>query len=316
MSAAKGHIPLIIDTDTNNDIDDQMALAYALYNPQFFDIKGITVHATDYGGSIEQHYEEASRILQLSGEAASIPLVKGVEGRMTDYEPLPTFDKINGIQAVEFIIVQARLQSVEQPLVVAAIGKLTHLALALAKCPDIASLVRVVWLGSNYPDPGEYNLMADVEAVNAVLQSGIRFEIILARFDSPNGAAHVQAKRKDIVSLSAQGSPIQIPVVGRHGGLFHCLGDYLVDLFQNKSIAMRSEQLPICDLVALAVLKNPEWGQSHTISTPYIQENNWVVAPDLGKSIKIWENFDGPAILADFFQSLRSTKLNTSRLPN
>ena len=35
-------IPVIFDTDANNELDDQHALAYLLFNADVFDIKGIT----------------------------------------------------------------------------------------------------------------------------------------------------------------------------------------------------------------------------------------------------------------------------------
>mgnify|MGYP001383769132 FL=1 len=70
-------VALIFDTDANNEIDDQHALAYLFYNSDTFDIKGITVNATVNGGSIEEHYEEAKRIMQLCGWYAKTPLISG-----------------------------------------------------------------------------------------------------------------------------------------------------------------------------------------------------------------------------------------------
>jgi purine nucleosidase len=44
-----------------------------------------------------------------------------------------------------------------QKLILLPVGKLTNIALALLKEPAIAAHVRIVWLGSNYPRPGEHN---------------------------------------------------------------------------------------------------------------------------------------------------------------
>ena len=52
-------------------------------------------------------------------------------------------------------------------------GKLTNITLAIKKDPSIIDRVRIVWLGSNYPDPGEYNLVNDTTAINPLLESGV-----------------------------------------------------------------------------------------------------------------------------------------------
>ena len=45
-------IPVIVDTDANNELDDQHALAYVLLNGDTFDVEGVTVNATRGGGDI------------------------------------------------------------------------------------------------------------------------------------------------------------------------------------------------------------------------------------------------------------------------
>ena len=59
----------------------------------------------------------------------------------------------------------------KRKLVLIAIGKLTNVALALEKAPAIAGKIRLVWLGSNYPEPGEYNLINDTSALQYLLHS-------------------------------------------------------------------------------------------------------------------------------------------------
>ena len=61
----------------------------------------------------------------------------------------------------------------EQKLVLLPVGKLTNIALALEKAPDISERVRIVWLGSNYPEPGEYNLVNDIPSMNYIIEKGI-----------------------------------------------------------------------------------------------------------------------------------------------
>ena len=68
------------------------------------------------------------------------------------------------------------------------IGKLTNIALALKKDPSLANRVRVVWLGSNYPDPGEYNQENDEGALQFILDStSVPFEIAVVRYGQAVG---------------------------------------------------------------------------------------------------------------------------------
>lgn len=53
--------------------------------------------------------------------------------------------------------------------------------LELQKSPIIAGKIRIVWLGSNFPDPGEYNLLNDIPALLSVLQGDMELEIIPVR---------------------------------------------------------------------------------------------------------------------------------------
>ena len=147
-------VPVIIDTDANNELDDQHALAYLLLNGDTFAVAGVTVNATRGGGDIREHYEEARRVMALCG-VAGIPLHAGANGSFEAIRPHLRQSDYDGKAAVDFIIARAKAQPAGSPLVLLPIGKLTNIALALAKEPSIAKKVRVVWLGSNYPAPGE-----------------------------------------------------------------------------------------------------------------------------------------------------------------
>ena len=101
------HLPLIIDTDANNEIDDQHALAYVLLNQKVFDVKGITVNATYNGGDIDQHLAEALRVVKLCGAEDKIKVLKGADQnfeKIRSYVKTPVFD---GYEAVNFIISEA-----------------------------------------------------------------------------------------------------------------------------------------------------------------------------------------------------------------
>jgi purine nucleosidase len=71
-----------------------------------------------------------------------------------------------------------------QKLVLLPVGKLTNIALALMKEPAIAEKVRIVWLGSNYPEPGEHNQDWDIESMNYILDVDVPFEMVTVRMEN------------------------------------------------------------------------------------------------------------------------------------
>lgn len=297
-------IPILVDSDANNELDDQHAIAYAVFNSDVFDLVGVTVNNTPLGDGIEGQYNEAKRVLQLCNAFDSIPLFRGADQNYEDIRPFIKDDSFDGIDAVDFIIAEARRER-SQPLTVIPIGKLTNIALALDRAPDIKNRMRVVWLGSNYPEEGEYNLLADIPAVNSVLNSSVAFEMVTVRYAQTTGSTAVAVETKVVKQTMPGLGPQVDPVIGRHGGEFTCFGDYSISLFEHMNFPTR----PLFDVVAVAVIKNPSWGERNEMPAPILDGKSWVDWSDNPHRIAIWENFDKDAILDDFFQSMRNYRL-------
>ena len=295
---------ILIDSDANNELDDQHAIAYATFNSDAFDLVGVTVNNTPLGDGIQGQYDEAKRVLELCDAFDTVPLFKGADQNYEDIRESVQEDVFDGKDAVDFIVSEARRER-SQPLVVIPIGKLTNIALAIDCAPDIEDKIRVVWLGSNYPAEGEYNLVADIPAVNRVLESSVEFELVTVRYVQPTGSAAV-AVETDFVKQTMPGLGPQVkPVEGRHGGEFTCFGDYSISLFEHMNFPKR----PLFDVVAVAVVKNPAWGERREIPAPILDDKAWVERPTNTRRIAIWENFDKDAILDDFFRLMRSYRL-------
>ncbi len=107
-SAVSKRIPVLFDTDANNELDDQHALAYLFFNSETFDIRGVTVNATFNGGEIDEHYDEAERIMKLCAVLGEIPLIAGANGDFEDIRGSIQETDYDGKAAVEFIIAEAR----------------------------------------------------------------------------------------------------------------------------------------------------------------------------------------------------------------
>ncbi len=295
---------MIFDTDANNELDDQHALAYLLLNRPFFNVLGITVNATRNGGAVEKHYEEAVRIVKLCDLEGQISVYKGADGNFGEISDQLTGDTFDGSEAVGFMIREAEKER-EQPLVVIAVGKLTNVALAVKKSPDIADRIRLVWLGSNYPEPGEYNQENDTVAMNFLLNSNIPFEMVTVRYGQPSGTAAVTVTQEEINRrMPGLGPVAREPVTGRHGGTFTSFGDYSVSLFKYIDYSDDLRTRALFDMAAVAIVKDPSWADTVEIPAPILTDDRWVDRPGNPRSIVVWENFNREAIITDFFQTL------------
>ncbi len=296
-------IPIIVDTDANNELDDQHALAYLFFNADIFDIKGITTNSTHNGGAIKGHYDEARRVMKLCDVWEKYPLIIGADKDFEEIVPNINAAKFDGHEAVDFIIKTA-LDNKNGKLVLVPIGKLTNIALAIKKEPRIKDKVRIVWLGSNYPAPGEYNLVNDFTAVNYLLNQDVDFEMVTVRYGKMTGSDAVKVTLKEICyKLKGKGPNVE-PIEGRHGGQFTTFGDYSINLFSKIKLHGNPPSRALFDLVALAIIKNPNWGETKRVPAPHLVNKVWQERPNNERTILIWENFNKNSILSDFYKSI------------
>ena len=300
---------VLVDTDANNELDDQHALAYVLFNGRSFDVDGITVNTTRGGGDIGQQVAEARRVLTLCTLQDRVSLKAGANGSFTQIRPHLEESSFDGSDAVNFIIERAHAAA-ESRLVLLPIGKLTNVALALVKDPSIASKVRIVWLGSNYPDKGEYNQENDLDAVRYVLSVDVPFEIATVRYGQGTGTDAVRVTRDEIGKrMPGKGPRAASPVTGRHGGTFTTFGDYSVNLFEHITLDGTPPSRALFDMAAAAILKNPAWARREEIPAPQLVGEIYVPSTNNSRRITLWTHFDRDAILADFFATMDNPAL-------
>ena len=200
-------------------------------------------------------------------------------------------------------------QPSEDKLVILAVGKLTTVALAVAKDSSFAERVRLVWLGSNYPEPGEHNQDNDTVAMNYLLNSNIDFDMVTVRYGKTTGTDAVQITQQKVnQSMPRLGPRITAPVTGRHGGEFYCFGDYSVNLFEHIDYHGNPPARALFDMAALAIVKNSSWAKAKKIPAPILIDNIWRDRPTHSRNITVWENFNRDAIIKDFFDSFSKNK--------
>ena len=266
MTTRTAILAIVLDTDANNELNDQHAIAYLLFNGDVFDVESVTVNATSGGGEIGKHVDEAKRVVQLCALECQVKVHPGTNGKYEEILPNLAKPGCDGSEAVDFIIERALVNDTKQ-LVLIPIGKLTNIALALKKASEIAHKVRIVWLGSYYPKPSEYNFIHDIDALDPILESQVPFEMVMVRYRKPRGTVAAKATLDDIRDIMpGKGPSISRPVPGRHGGTFSSFGDYSIELFEK--FPGKPKQRPLFDMATVAIVKNPDWADRVSIGAP------------------------------------------------
>jgi inosine-uridine nucleoside N-ribohydrolase len=321
-------VRVLLDTDANNEIDDQHAIAYLLLSGDAFVVEGMTVNRTDNGGDIEEQAKEAERVVKLCTMHPQLPVTRGASGSFEEITPHLTEPDFDGADAVNLIIARAHSASL-QKLVLLPICKVTNVALALKKDPTIVDKVKVVWLGSNYPEPGEYNLENDTESLNFVLETNVEFEMAVVRYGAASGTSAVRVTRQDVAqNLAGKGPRAAASVTGRNGGKFMYFGDYSINLIEHIDLYGDPPSRALYDMAAVAIVKNPSWAEARVIAAPILEGGSWrerpgnplIAAPILEggswrerpgnpRKIVIRENFDKQAIVDDFYATMNDYQL-------
>lgn len=304
---------VILDTDTAAEVDDQHALAYLLFSADRWFIEGVTTNATTQtgtGGNVAAHTAEARRVIQLCASEKAVAVHEGASGGFADIASHLSDAQYDARDAVEFIVGSASHHSAQDKLVIVAIGKLTNVALALKKAPDVASKIRLVWLGTNWI-PGkhdaadEYNEKNDYAAVNALYDSTVEMSVAVVRFGDDSGTFNIMVNETELRAAYAKGHGPDVPAVTKGGRSFTNFGDYSLYLWGN------SGQRALFDVVAVAVTKDPEWATAEDIPAPTIEGGVIKARPNNARKVRFLSAFrpHRDAILADFFGSINHPAL-------
>ena len=175
--APRAPIPVILDTDIGDDIDDTWALALALRSPEL----DVRLVVTDYGNT-EHRAKIVARLLEVAGRT-DVPIGIGVkenDGESSQAEWVKGYDlakypgKVHrdGVQALIDVAMAAK-----EGTTLVAIGPPPNLKAALEREPRIASKLRFAGMygslhrgyGGKATPEAEWNVKARPAAARAVL---------------------------------------------------------------------------------------------------------------------------------------------------
>jgi len=208
-------LPIILDTDIGDDVDDALALAIILNSPEL-ELRGITTvfRNAPRRALLAQH------ILRAFGRD-NIPIAAGCSkpllqpfAKIRDGARLGSQFEVleeNSLKrplphAVDFLVQSVDLEAepdTENLLTIVPIGPLTNIALALAREPELISRCRLVLMGGQWSEPiAEWNVLCDPEAAAMVFDSGI--EITMIGYDVTSRCQLSEAQTARLATGSTQ----------------------------------------------------------------------------------------------------------------
>lgn len=240
---AQQPIPIILDTDIGDDIDDALALALTLQSPEL-DLRAVTTVSDDTEGRSRLAWKELGtygRHDVALGTGAPEPLLDPVHtGRAPQFSVLADADTIPpaGRRRAFELIVDTLLESPRKVTLV-LIGPLTNIALALKGEPRIKDKIeRIVLMGGAFNLlTAEYNIQRDRIAAEIVFRSGVPITAV-----GLDVTLKCKLKAADLERLRAADNPASRFLVR------------LIELWQNG----HPDQYPILhDPLAVAVSMHP-----------------------------------------------------------
>ena len=279
-------LPLIIDADTANEVDDLFALVRAVGAPEF-DLLGISsaqFHisplATDSTVKESQKInEDIMRLLKRN----DIPLPLGSN------DPLKSKNIPQLSEAAYFIIKKAHEMGKDEKLNLVILGSCTNVASAILLDSTIVPKIRVHYLGfwhnpkSNTYDKKEFNSGNDTLAVNYLLDYP---KLDLSVMTATISQHLVFEKKKVDKELKAKGA----------------LAEYLINRWETYTRWWTSkdplkERWIMWDVAIIEALAHPEWATKEEFLTP--KENRQ-------RNIKIYTDIDTEKMQADYWAHMEA----------
>ena len=177
-------IPLIIDADTANEIDDFFAIVRAVGEPRF-NLLGIT--AAQFNTSPYASKNSALESQKMNQELISLLPKYKIPLKLGSSKPLNVNTEAQPSDASRFIVTQAKMLAKGTKLHVVILGSCTNVASALLESPEIVSKLKVYYVGfwhnpeNNTYNKIEFNTANDILATNFLLNhKGLDFIVMSA----------------------------------------------------------------------------------------------------------------------------------------
>jgi purine nucleosidase len=266
LAPPDGPVRMVLDTDTDNELDDQFALTYALLSPERLQVEAVyaapyhNARSTGPADGMHRSRAEIDRIVarlddRLAGRTRP-EVFDGATGWLTGAEAAAV--ELAANPAVADLVARAlATDPAGPPLYVVAIGAPTNVAVALRAEPAITDRIVVVWLGGNptwWPSAREFNLMQDPDASALLFDSGVP----LVHVPCVNVTEHLKTTRAEIDRYVRPAGPI---------------GAYLADIYADQIPDLPAVSKEVWDLGPVAWLVDPGWTESELRPSPVLVQH-------------------------------------------
>ena len=287
-SASAQRIPIILDTDIGDSIDDALALAFALHSPEL-DVRAVTTVIDD----VESKTRLAWKMLGLYNRrdialamGASDPLLDStLSAPSKEFEVLTRNDAIPDAarKRAADLIIDTVLQS-RGKITIVAIGPMTNIALAIKLDPRIKNNIeRIVMMGGAYlRSETEYNVKRDRTAAEIVFQSGIPITAI-----GLDVTSQCKLPEKDLDRMRLADDPA---------------GNFLIRLVDLAEEQTHDPSPTLYDPLAIAAIFRPDLleMQAGTVDVPLSGPGQTIFKPLPGSKTQVAVKVNAPAFLALF----------------
>lgn len=331
-----GKIKAVLDTDAYNEVDDQLAIAYALTSNARLDIQAI--YAAPFSSTFFQDL--------LNTKELDIPMISDLEHgmEMSYQEILKIYDLLDinskgkvyqgskqymverGIPVVSDAAkdLVKRAKESDELLYVICIGAITNVASAILMAPEIIDRISIVWLAGQplyWPHTIEFNLCQDILASQTILDSGVPLTLIPCMSVASHLTTTEAELNKYLRGKSKIGTFLAERVINEldpnaaEGWLslfrqtyINGLDDYSEEIIKNFPVGTSAPSRIVWDISTIGYMNNPLWCPSNLVPTPILTEDmKWKFDSSRHK-MRIVNFIYRDTIFDDLFNNLSNVK--------
>lgn len=259
---------VIIDADTDNELDDLLAIVAALKSDKL-EVIGLTasqwvgMHQTEgeenHSPSLKYNSAYTSWLLNViilqMLDREEIPALRGNE-RKIFYKKGGLNNKLLESEASIFIIEKALELPVNEKLTIISLGSLTNVASAVMLQPEIAKRISLHWVGQTYDfdenlwtGEREFNVANDLDAFNVLCDATeLEFHIM------PNNVS-------GLLNFHNKSSIARLE--GEKG-----IGAFIRERWRSLSEGHPNNSWTMYDVALIYAITNPEWAKEKMVNTP------------------------------------------------
>ncbi len=284
-ASAQARVPVIIDTDIGDSIDDALALAFALHSPEL-DVRAVTTVIDDVESKTRLAWKMLGiynrRDIALAMGAPEPLLDPTMSAASKEFEVLTRNDTIPDAarRRAADLMIDTLLQA-RGKITIVAIGPLTNIALAIKSDPRIKNRIeRIVMMGGAYlSSEAEYNVKRDRAAADIVFHSGVPITAV-----GLDVTSQCKLREKDMDRMRLATDPASIFLIR------------LVDLAEQQT---HDATPTLYDPLAIAAVFRPDLltMQAGEVDVPLSGTGQTVFQPAAGSTTQVAVRVNAPAFL-------------------